>query len=369
MSEEKKEIAEEATSGPASRLTLRDRIHEVIFGTETYGGRGFDLVLLFIILASVVVVCLQTVYSIDARYGDLLWKLEWAFTIFFTVEYLLRLYCVKKPWKYATSFFGIIDLLSFLPNYIVLFLVGNAPSFAVIRALRLLRVFRIMNLRWFMSEAEDLGKAVVKAQAKIVVFLGVVLVAVTMAGTLMYEVENWNKSNWIPSAMSGSVSGGGTKTDEEREKLEKYRLQLLDNDLTVDDLREPDPRRVQLIEELKADIEADGLDVDDLNVVTSKFTSIPQSMYWAIVTMTTVGYGDIVPTTVVGKFLAAVLILLGYSLIIVPTGFVSAEIMQARQAGKPVHVVQRACPHCMAEGHQKEAIHCFMCGEKLNPLE
>ena len=124
-----------------------------------------------------------------------------------------------------------------------------------------------------------------------------------------------------------------------------------------------------MIAEIKANLEEDELQVDDLHVVTSKFTSIPQSMYWAIVTMTTVGYGDIVPTTVVGKFLAAVLILLGYSLIIVPTGFVSAEIMQARQSGKPVHIVQRACPHCMVEGHQKNAVYCFICSEKLNPLE
>ena len=302
---------------------MRDKLHTIIFGAETPAGKWFDLLLLLAILLSVIGFCLHTVKSIDSRYGNWLHIAEWFFTILFTIEYALRLYCVQKPFRYATSFWGIIDLLSFLPTYLGLFLI-NTPSFVVIRAFRLLRVFRILKLGWFMNEADELGRAIFNARAKIVVFIAVILISVTVAGTLMYEVENraFNATNKGPV----NPAQAQVKTD--------IRRQLAEANLTVQDL---------------------------LPVQRSKFTNIPQSMYWATVTMTTVGYGDIVPTTVAGKIIATMLIMLGYSLIIVPTGFVSAEFMKAKS-----RISNRACPHCLTEDHAIHALFCQDCGGRLS---
>ncbi len=341
---------------PGPTLSGREKIHQVIFGTETPMGRLFDVILLIVILASIVVVCLETVESIHAEWGWLLLKLEWGFTIFFTIEYLFRLYCVRRPLKYATSFFGVIDLLSFLPNYVGLALAGSAPSFAVIRALRLLRVFRILNLGWFMNEGEDLGRAIMMARAKIVVFLGVVLVAVTIAGTLMYEVENWNSREW--SGFTASQSDPDVK-----EKIVSFSKLLDDSHLSVDDVRVCSELEQTAIEDIRRQLIANNLSADDLLLPEkSKFSSIPQSMYWATVTMTTVGYGDIVPKTTVGKILAAMLILLGYSLIIVPTGFVSAEMIDVKMK---IPASGHVCPNCQSEGHPLRAVYCCDCGDPL----
>ncbi len=311
-------------STPAGQTaSLRDNLHTIIFGAETPAGKWFDLMLLLAILLSVIGFCLQSVKSIDARFGNWLHLAEWIFTILFTIEYVLRLYCVHKPLRYATSFWGIIDLLSFLPTYLGLWLT-NTPSFVVIRAFRLLRVFRIMKLSWLMSEADELGQAVLNARAKIVVFIAVILISVTIAGTLMYEVENRS----VVAAKKDPVNA------EQAQAIAEIRKQLTGAELTVEDL---------------------------LSVPKSKFTNIPESMYWATVTMTTVGYGDIVPTTVAGKFIATILIVLGYSLIIVPTGFVSAEFMKVRNK-----VSNRACPHCLTEGHAIHARFCQDCGGRLS---
>ncbi|MEL7500635.1 MAG: ion transporter [Planctomycetota bacterium] len=282
---------------------LRKQLHEIIFEADTTLGALFDITLLLTIVASIVVVCLQTVPGIGIlgtegevpEYASTLNILSWSFTILFTLEYLVRLYCVRKPMKYAFSFWGIIDLLAFLPDYLLLvsvWLISLTPfaggAFAVIRALRLLRVFRIFKLGWFQQEADDLGNAIYRARAKIIVFLTVVMIVVTVMGTLMYEVEQFA------------------------------------ND--------------------------------------SQFESIPVGIYWAIVTMTTVGFGDVVPVTTVGKFLAAILILIGYSLIIVPTGFVSAEIIgqKTRQSVSTI-----SCPSCVTEGHDKDAVFCKYCGDAM----
>jgi voltage-gated potassium channel len=269
--------------------TLKQKIHEIIFEADTFYGALFDVLLLVAIVASIVVVSLETVPDIKANEQTLriLNWLSWSFTIFFTLEYLLRLYCVRKPSRYAFSFWGIIDLLAFLPDYLLLFRFGHG-SFAVIRALRLLRAFRIFKLGWFQQEAEDLGGAVYRSRAKITVFIAVVVILVTVAGTLMYEIESHGNE--------------------------------------------------------------------------SQFASIPEGIYWAIVTMTTVGYGDIVPTTLAGKVLSAVLILIGYSLIIVPTGFVSAEFV----ARKNSPTSTRSCSSCITEGHDDDAIHCKYCGEPMD---
>jgi voltage-gated potassium channel len=269
---------------PDSRL--RHRLFEIIFEADTPAGKAFDVILLILILISVVIVCLESVPSLAVRYGRTLYVGEWIITVLFTVEYVLRLYCIRNRKSYATSFYGIIDLLAILPTWIG-FLTGRGNSFAILRAFRLMRVFRILQLFNLSAEAESLGRAVVAARDKIVVFLTFVGIIVTVSGTMMYEIENFAG----PS---------------------------------------------------------------------SAFRSIPDSIYWAIVTMTTVGYGDIVPQTPLGKFISAILILIGYSLIIVPTGFVSAEIMSVRERAKSE--LSRTCPNCLLEGHQKDARYCRGCG-------
>ena len=297
-------------SQPPSVSPFRQRIHEIIFGADDFAGALFDVVLLILIVASIVVVCLDTVPDIGrdpdvlgkpGPYHGILSTLSWIFTIIFTAEYLVRLYCVRRPLRYVFSFWGIIDLLSFLPDYLLLGFSGRQGTFTVIRSLRLLRAFRIFKLGWFQNEAEDLGNAVWRSRAKITVFITVVMILVTVSGTLMYEIESWQ-----------------------------------------------------------------GVDANNPTAIsTSQFESIPDGIYWAIVTMTTVGYGDIVPTTVLGKILSAVLILIGYSLIIVPTGFVSAEIIGHK---KGVTLSNRSCLSCRAIGHDDDAIYCKLCGQPLEEL-
>ncbi len=277
-----------------ARSLWRGKLHEIIFEADTPMGKFFDVLVLLAIMASVLVVMLESVEEINKQYGEILVAAEWFFTILFTIEYLLRLVCVARARAYAFSFFGIVDLLAILPTYISV-LIPGAQSLVVVRALRLLRVFRVFKLGYFLSEAADLRKAVWDSRAKIVVFLATVIIVVVIVGSAMHLIE-------------GSVED-------------------------------------------------------------TKFTSIPQSVYWAIVTMTTVGFGDITPQTALGKMLASCLIIIGYSLIIVPTGFVSAELVdsrvkaeRARQASTKAH----ACPSCMREGHDRDAKCCKYCGEDLH---
>ena len=301
---------------------IRDRIHEIIFGAHTPAGMTFDVLLLVAIVASVIVISLETVGVISMRWHDQLVLLKWFFTILFTIEYLLRLFCVRKPIKYATSMWGVIDLLAILPDYILLALgfggikTINSSAFSVIRSLRLLRVFRILNLSWFQTEAEDLGGAVWRARGKIVVFLMVVMIIVTVSGTIMFEIER----TFAPELVDET---GQTYIDP-----------------------------------------ATGR-----NASASQFNSIPDGIYWAIVTMTTVGFGDIVPITFGGKIISALLILLGYSLIIVPTGFVSAEVLEGkkRRKGKRKRAAMStiSCASCITEGHDEDAVYCKYCGEHL----
>jgi voltage-gated potassium channel len=266
-------------------MTLsRERLHEIIFEAETPAGKAFDVALLVAIVASVVTVILESVTSIRAQYGPILRGMEWTFTILFTVEYVLRLLTVGRPMKYATSFFGIVDLLAVVPTYLSIFFAG-AQSLIVIRALRLLRIFRVLKLAQFVGEARMLRAALFASLRKIIVFLGTVVTIVLIVGSLMYLVE-------------GEGSG---------------------------------------------------------------FTSIPQGMYWAIVTLTTVGYGDIAPQTVTGKVLASVVMILGYGIIAVPTGIVTVELAQARRA--PIST--EACPDCGRGGHDADAEFCKHCGTHL----
>ena len=268
-----------------SASSLREQLHEIIFEADTPAGKAFDLVLLGLILISVTTVILESVAGIRAGYGGLFRMVEWAITILFTVEYALRLYCVGRPWRYALSFYGLVDLAAILPTYLSL-VVGGAHSLAVIRALRLLRVFRILKLGHFVDAASTLGRALKASRRKIMVFVGAVATLVLIIGSVMYLVE-------------GEENG---------------------------------------------------------------FTSIPLSIYWAVVTLTTVGYGDIAPQTVFGKALASLVMIIGYGIIAVPTGIVTVEM--SRLEGNPA-VSTQACPQCGKGGHDPDAAHCKHCGSKL----
>ena len=263
----------------------RLRIYTIIFESDTDAGRRFDLVLVVTILASVVVVILDSVQSITADYDTLFDVLEWGFTLLFTVEYVLRLLCVRRPLRYATSFFGIVDLLAVLPTYFAFFL-PQVNSLINVRLLRLLRIFRILKLGAYISEFGYLGEALAASRRKIIVFVGFVLITVAVLGSVMYVVE-------------GPENG---------------------------------------------------------------FTSIPVAMYWGITTITTVGFGDVTPKTDLGRFIASCMMLLGWGILAVPTGIVTAE-MTARRIRRPV--TTRMCPDCRAEDHDADARFCKHCGKSL----
>ena len=270
----------------------RDRWYEIIFEADTPAGKLFDVLLLIVILLSVLVVMCESVDAISMRYGDHLVGAEWFFTLLFTFEYLVRIVCARRPMRYIFSFYGIVDLLAILPTYLyALPVFETAHRLAVVRALRLLRAFRIFKLAHMLSEATALRQAIWAARAKIAVFLSSVLIAVVIVGSAMHLIE-----------------GRSNPTDP-----------------------------------------------------PTGFDSIPEGMYWAIVTMTTVGYGDVSPTTPIGKALAACMMILGYCMIIVPTGIVSAELAHAGSKSLTTQV----CPECMAEGHDADALHCKFCGSRL----
>lgn len=261
------------------------QVHEVIYESETKAGKIFDICLLAFILMSIMVVMLDSVSELHARYGNTFYALEWFFTIVFTLEYILRLVCIRRPWKYVFSALGIIDLLAIIPSYLSVIFMGT-QSLIVFRALRLLRIFRIFRLVHFLSEIQFLSTAIISSLRKVSIFILFVLTTVVILGSVIYLVE-------------GPEHG---------------------------------------------------------------FSSIPQSVYWAIVTITTVGYGDIAPATALGKFIASFIMLLGYGIIAVPTGIVTTEMaIAAKNRGKG----NRACPSCGREGHEHDARHCKYCGAEL----
>jgi voltage-gated potassium channel len=268
--------------------TWQEKLHEVIYESNTPAGKLFDILLLVAILASIAIVIMDSVAELHEVYGDLFYGLEWGFTVLFTIEYILRLLCLKKPVQYVTSSLGIIDLLAIIPTYLSIFFTG-AQSLLVLRALRLLRVFRIFKLTHFLSEMAFLGSAVRGSLKKIFIFMLIVLTLVIILGSVMYLAE-------------GGFNG------------------------------------------------------------ESGFRSIPESIYWCIVTITTVGYGDITPVTSLGKFIASLIMIIGYGIIAVPTGIVTTEmVMKAREKGHHPDV----CPSCGREGHDADAVFCKWCGEKL----
>ncbi len=268
-----------------SQKNWKQKLHEVIYEADTKAGKLFDIVLLIAILVSIAIVMLESVDEFSENYSSELNILEWIITILFTIEYILRIICIRKPHKYIFSFYGIIDFLSTIPKYLSVFFIGT-HSLVALRALRLLRVFRVLKLARFISESNTLIKALKASRAKVSVFLFFVIIVCVILGTVMYLIE-------------GSENG---------------------------------------------------------------FTSIPRSVYWAIVTLTTVGYGDIAPGTPLGQLIASVIMILGYAIIAIPTGIVSSEMTKHDD----IDLNTQSCPNCSYEGHDDDALFCNHCGSKLH---
>ena len=267
-----------------NNLPLKEKIFIIFFEANTMAGRAFDIILLWTILTSILIIFILSLPNLPNEYFKYLYGLEWIITVLFTIEYIVRVWIVRNKFKYMTSFFGIIDLLAILPTYLSLYITGG-QFVLILRTFRLLRVFRILNLGKYISESYSLLNAMKASRYKITVFLEAVLVIVVIVGTLMYLIE-------------GETSG---------------------------------------------------------------FDSIPVSVYWAIVTLTTVGFGDITPVTPLGRVIASFLMLLGYAIIAVPTGIVSTEMARIRLA-KPDG---RTCTNCRLIIEDKEANYCKNCGVKL----
>lgn len=273
----------------------KDKLHEIIYEADTPAGKLFDVILLVTILASIVLVMMESIQSIDSRYHAFLNISEWVITILFTIEYILRIITVKKPLKYITSFYGIIDLLSTIPKYLSLIFAGT-HALVALRALRLLRIFRVLKLARYLGASKNLTVALKASRAKIFVFLFAVLIIAVIIGTIMHLVE-------------GEENG---------------------------------------------------------------FDNIPKSVYWCIVTLTTVGFGDITPQTPLGQFIASLVMILGYGIIAVPTGIVSAEysaqgkVKEEPKKDNKVHVNTQCCVNCLNDKHQDGAEFCYKCGCKLH---
>ena len=268
-------------------------MHEIIYEADTPQGRLFDVILLILIIASIILVMLESVNSLDEKYHDIFYAGEWIITIFFSLEYIARIITVNKPTKYIFSFYGIIDFLSTIPLYLSFFIVGS-NALITVRALRLLRIFRILKVTRYIGESNKLTKAIIDSRTKISVFLFTVLVICIISGTIMYLVE-------------GEDSG---------------------------------------------------------------FRNIPVSIYWCIVTLTTVGYGDIAPVTPLGQFLASIIMIMGYGIIAVPTGIVSAEYtksaLQNPNTEDYIHTNTQACSNCNHDIHHDDAKYCSNCGYPLH---
>lgn len=266
------------------RSAWRQRLHTIIFESDTPAGRAFDVALIVCIVTSVSLVILESVASVHQRWGRTLFVAEMTFTVLFTTEYILRLAAVRRPFAYARSTLGVIDLLAVAPTWLA-FIFPGPQFFLTVRVLRLLRIFRILKLTEYLAEAGVITAALRASRRKIFVFLFAVSTLVVLIGAVIYVVEG------------------------------------------------PD----------------------------NGFTSIPNSMYWAVVTLTTVGYGDLSPRTPFGKFLASAVMILGYAIIAVPTGIVTSELTAARGRGHS----RQACPVCGREGHDDDARHCKFCGAAL----
>ena len=157
----------------------RHSVHEIVFESETPAGRAFDVTVICLILLSVAAVMLESIPGVRDVFGPELLIAEWFFTILFTLEYILRLISVRRPVRYALSFYGLVDLLAVLPTYLSLLIPGT-QYFLTIRILRLLRIFRILKLAEYTSESRILTTALMASRRKIFVFLVAVLTIVTV---------------------------------------------------------------------------------------------------------------------------------------------------------------------------------------------
>lgn len=269
-------------TGSVSRR--KQQAFDIIFGTESTAGKAFDVVLIMAILISVGVVIADSIPELHAQYGYLFWQIEWGFTLFFSVEYLIRIWCSPNPRAYVTSGFGVVDVLSVLPTYLAI-IVPQAAPLLILRVLRILRIFRILRLLPYVRESTVLLEALRRSRRKIFVFFSMMMVITTVYGCLLYVVE-------------GPAHG---------------------------------------------------------------FNTIPESIYWAIVTVTTVGYGDLVPMTAIGRAIAALGMLTGYAIIAVPTGIITAELTHEMRRQRDF----RSCEHCNRSGHDGDAEYCKYCGALL----
>ncbi|MBN7798995.1 ion transporter [Parahaliea mediterranea] len=267
---------------------LQKKFYEVIFGTETPAGKWFDICLIMVILSSVTIVMLDSIWDLHATYGELFWRIEWVFTILFTIEYAVRIWCSPNRKAYVLSIYGVVDLLAILPTYIALAF-PQAASLLIVRLLRILRIFRVLRLVAFLNEANLLAGALRRSARKIFVFFSMMMIITMIFGCLLYVVE-------------GPESG---------------------------------------------------------------FDNIPISIYWAIVTITTVGYGDVVPVTALGRAISATGMLVGYAIIAVPTGIITAELASGLRGS---HRTSRNCSQCSRAGHDLDARYCKYCGSDLPPL-
>ena len=274
-------------------VSLKRKVRTIIFEAETPAGKAFDVALLWCIGLSVLVVMMETVDSVRGRYAGFLLFCEWFFTGIFTLEYALRLWCSKRSSKYASSFFGVVDFICCLPAYIVLFF-GGSSAFGIVRALRLLRMFRVLKMVNHVHGADVILHGLARSKEKITVFFFAIVLFSTIAGTVMYFIE-----------------GGQPNTD---------------------------------------------------------FTSIPKSIYYAIVSISTVGYGDVVAQTELGQFVTTIMILAGYAVIAVPTGIVTSEMMKDQSSHMPDRSTD-ACPSCGVHGHLPDAAYCRRCGSDMDEEE
>jgi voltage-gated potassium channel len=275
------------SSPPDAPASLRERLWHVVFLSDTPAGKAFDVVLLWLIALSVLVVMLESIDTLRARYLFWFRALEWTFTVIFSIEYVVRLSIVRNRRKYALSFYGLVDLVAILPTYLEVLLTG--PHYLMtVRVLRLLRMFRVLKMAEYVGEASALLAALSASRRKINLFLFAVLTLVAVEGTIIYMLEQ---------------------------------------------------------------------------AVNPGFANIPQSIYWAIVTITTVGYGDVAPVTVLGKVMASIIMLTGFAIIAVPTGIVTAEMNAQRRVAS---LDDRRCHACGRAGHEPDARFCAVCGKRLD---
>jgi voltage-gated potassium channel len=280
-------VSSDSGKKDTANKTLRERIYNIVYHSDSWAGWLFDVILLTLIATSVIVVLIDSIPTYSNEYGDIFNALEWIFTVLFSIEYILRIYIHKKPLQYVFSFMGIIDLLAILPTLLSFVLVGSG-YLIIMRAVRLLRIFRIFKLAGYLTEINFLLSAIYHSYRKISVFMLFVIVMVIILGSFMHLIE-------------GGENG---------------------------------------------------------------FDTIPNSIYWAVVTLTTVGYGDISPVTPLGRFFAVTIMLCGYGIIAVPTGIVTNELVLAAQRRRSSEI-NRSCNNCFAEGHDSDALYCKYCGTAI----